>query len=236
MSATMLSSPLREHILVRTPGRWRVFGIFHERTVRSDQGTEQWFRNEAGEESRAPDVSWDCTCGFGENLSFILWALGRHRRYFSREKYHPLSGFRNSTSRWFVQQAGRGQARISGHDTAASGLESWLPEEDKGPGRADSQEFMRRQTEQEGGGSGSREEPGVAARFQQGHTRKGGAPSTPALDLGWYPPTGSPPLDSVHKKPLPSHPLYGLHAIRFHRCFSGSYYVPGTRAASPCLV
>lgn len=171
-----------------------------------------------------------------ENLSFILWALGRHRRYFSREKYHPLSGFRNSTSRWFVQQAGRGQARISGHDTAASGLESWLPEEDKGPGRVDSQEFMRRQTEQEGGSSGSREEPGVAARFQQGHTRKGGAPSTPALDLGWYPPTGSPPLDSVHKKPLPSHPLYGLHAIRFHRCFSGSYYVPGTRAASPCLV
>lgn len=67
VSATMLSSPLREHVLVRTPGRWRVFGIFHERTVRSDQGTEQWFRNEAGEESRAPDVSWDCTCGFGES-------------------------------------------------------------------------------------------------------------------------------------------------------------------------
>lgn len=231
---TTLSSTLRETYMYKTleDGGRLAFPMSGQFSLTS---AEQWLRNDAAEKSKAMEISWDFPVTL-ENFTFVLWALGSHREYLNREKDRPLSGFRNITVRSFVQSAGRRQdCRLAfqfGCYRVWAGKNGRL-EEDNVKGRGDSGEFRRKQRQQEAGRSGSREEPGVAARFQQRHTRKGGAPSTLALDPGVVPTHGLPAFGPSSQKLLPSHQLYGLHAIHFHQHVLISYYVPGTTEASP---
>lgn len=174
---TTLSSTLKETYVYKTLEDGGCLALSRSGQF-SLTSAEQWVRNEAAEESKAMEISWDFPVTL-ENCTFVLWALGSHREYLSREKDHPLSGFRNITVRSFVQPAGRGQdCRLAfqfGCCHVWAG-KNGRPEEDNEKGRGGSVGFGRRQRQQEAGRSGSREEPGVAAKFQQRHTRKGGAP------------------------------------------------------------
>lgn len=121
-----------------------------------------------------------------KNLSFILWAMGSHGRYLSRDKSHH-SGFPNITLLPSVESVGEG--RTAGEDVNNDTAAAWAGanaclEEDREKTEQTAGSLAGGRVHRRGGG-GSREKPGVAARSQHQIYLEGWGPhQLLALDPG----------------------------------------------------